>query len=202
MIKLDGLISKLPQTRFSEGNLIVLYVNFKADNKETDGIPEYLNERLKTCTNVYGRILKSKPDRLKTEILLVSSDASLGNEIKQLLCNSNYIDVSKITIVSDKSTLADALEFVLKSIKERANPPTVYVIASHWYREIYDAIETKFNGYQTHFEGALDHRPMEEIVKEKQRETPKKGIEFYKDKAKNKALDLLLNHIFPDKKES
>lgn len=202
MIKLDGLISKLPQTRFSEGNLIVLYANFKADDKKTDGIPEYLNERLKTCINVYGRILKSKPDRLKTEILLVSSDASLGNEIKQLLCNSNYIDVSKITIVSDKSTLADALEFVLKSIKERANPPTVYVIASHWYREIYDAIETKFNGYQTHFEGALDHRPMEEIVEEKQRETPKKGIEFYKDKAKNKALDLLLNHIFPDKKES
>lgn len=196
------MISKLPQTRFSEGNLIVLYANFKADDKKTDGIPEYLNERLKTFTNVYGRILKSKPDRLKTEILLVSSDASLGNEIKQLLCNSNYIDVSKITIVSDKSTLADALEFVLKSIKERANPPTVYVIASHWYREIYDAIETKFNGYQTHFEGALDHRPMEEIVKEKQRETPKKGIEFYKDKAKNKALDLLLNHIFPDKKES
>jgi hypothetical protein len=192
----------LPQTRFSEGNLIVLYANFKADDKKTDGIPEYLNERLKTFTNVYGRILKSKPDRLKTEILLVSSDATLGNEIKQLLCNSNYIDVSKITIVSDKSTLADALEFVLKSIKERANPPTVYVIASHWYREIYDAIETKFNGYQTHFEGALDHRPMEEIVKEKQRETPKKGIEFYKDKAKNKALDLLLNHIFPDKKES
>lgn len=192
----------MPQTRFSEGNLIVLYANFKADDKKTDGIPEYLNERLKTFTNVYGRILKSKPDRLKTEILLVSSDASLGNEIKQLLCNSNYIDGSKITIVSDKSTLADALEFVLKSIKERANPPTVYVIASHWYREIYDAIETKFNGYQTHFEGALDHRPMEEIVKEKQRETPKKGIEFYKDKAKNKALDLLLNHIFPDKKES
>lgn len=192
----------MPQTRFSEGNLIVLYANFKADDKKTDGIPEYLNERLKTFTNVYGRILKSKPDRLKTEILLVSSDASLGNEIKQLLCNSNYIDVSKITIVSDKSTLADALEFVLKSIKERANPPTVYVIASHWYREIYDAIETKFNGYQTHFEGALDHRPMEEIVEEKQRETPKKGIEFYKDKAKNKALDLLLNHIFPDKKES
>lgn len=196
------MISKLPQTRFSEGNLIVLYANFKADDKKTDGIPEYLNERLKTFTNVYGRILKSKPDRLKTEILLVSSDATLGNEIKQLLCNSNYIDVSKITIVSDKSTLADALEFVLKSIKERANPPTVYVIASHWYREIYDAIETKFNGYQTHFEGALDHRPIEEIVKEKQRETPKKGIEFYKDKAKNKALDLLLNHIFPDKKES
>ena len=192
----------MPQARFSEGNLIVLYANFKADDKKTDGIPEYLNERVKTCTNVYRRILKSKPDRLKTEILLVSSDASLGNEIKQLLCNSNYIDGSKITIVSDKSTLADALEFVLKSIKERANPPTVYVIASHWYREIYDAIETKFNGYQTHFEGALDHRPMEEIVEEKQRETPKKGIEFYKDKAKNKALDLLLNHIFPDKKES
>jgi hypothetical protein len=196
------LISKLPQSRFSEGNLIVLYANFKSDNKKTDGIPEYLNERLKTCTNVYLRILKSKPDRLKTEILLVSSDASLGNKIKQSLCNSNYIDESKITIVSDKSTLADALEFALKSIKERANPPTVYVIASHWYREIYDAIETKFKGYQTHFVGALDHRPMKEIVAEKQRETPKKGIEFYKDKAKNKALDLLLNHIFPDKKES
>jgi hypothetical protein len=196
------MISKLPQVRFSEGNLIVLYANFKADDKKTDGIPEYLNERLKTCTNVYGRILKSKPDKLKTEILLVSSDASLGNEIKQMFCNSDYIEGSKITIVSDKSTLADALEFVLKSIKERANPPTIYVIASHWYREIYDAIETKFIGYQTHFEGALDHRPREEIDEEKRMETPKKGIEFYKEKAKNRALDLLLNQIFPDKKDT
>ena len=196
------MISKLPQARFSEGNLIVLYANFKADDKKTDGIPGYLNERLITCTNVYGRILKSKPDKLKTEILLVSSDARLGNEIKQMLCTSNYIEGSKVTIVSDKSTLADALEFVLKIIKERPNPPTVYVIASHWYREIYDAIEIKFDGYQTHFEGALDHRPMDEIVEEKQRETPRKGIEFYKEKAKNKALDLLLNHIFPDKKDS
>ena len=192
----------MPQVRFSEGNLIVLYTNFKGVDKKTDEIPEYLNERLKACTNVYGRILKSKPDKLKTEILLVSSDASLGNNMKQMLCNNNSIDGSKITIVSDKSTLADALEFVLKSIKERANPPTVYVIASHWYREIYDAIETKFNGYQTHFEGALDHRPMEEISKERAMETPKKGIEFYKEKAKNKALDLLLNYIFPDKKDS
>ena len=76
------MISKLPQARFSEGNLIVLYANFKADDKKTDGIPEYLNERLKTCTNVYGRILKSKPDKLKTEILLVSSDATSGKRNK------------------------------------------------------------------------------------------------------------------------
>ena len=62
------MISKLPQARFSEGNLIVLYANSKADDKKTDGIPGYLNERLITCTNVYGRILKSKPDKLKTEI--------------------------------------------------------------------------------------------------------------------------------------
>lgn len=196
------MISKLPQVRFYEGNLIVLYANFKADGKKFDGMPEYLNERLKTCTNVYGRILKSKPDKLKTEILLVSSDASLGNELKQILCDSNYIEGSKITIASDKSTLAEVLEFVLSSIKKRANPPTIYVIASHWYREIYDAIETKFNGYQMHFEGALDHRPMEEIDEEKQREMPKKGMEFYKEKAKNKALDLLLNHILPDKKDT
>jgi hypothetical protein len=192
----------LPQVRFSEGNLIVLYTNFKGVDKKTDEIPEYLNERLKACTNVYGRILKSKPDKLKTEILLVSSDASLGNNMKQKLCHNNPIDGSKITIVSDKSTLADALEFVLKSIKERANPPAVYVIASHWYREIYDAIETKFNGYETHFEGALDHRPMKEISKERAMETPKKGIEFYKERAKNKALDLLLNYILPDKKDN
>ena len=196
------MISKLPQVRFYEGNLIVLYANFKADGKKSDRMPEYLNERLKTCTNVYGRILKSKPDKLKTEILLVSSDASLGNELKQILCDSNCIEGSKITITSDKSTLAEVLEFVLSSIKKRANPPTIYVIASHWYREIYDAIETKLNGYQMHFEGALDHRPMEEIDEEKQREMPKKGMKFYKEKAKNKALDLLLNHIFPDKKDT
>ncbi len=192
----------MSRVRFAEGNLIVLYCNYKGIDKNTDGIPEHLNERLKACTNVYRRILNSKPDKLKTEILLVSSDASLGNKMKQTLCNSDSIAESKVTIVSDKSTLGDALEFVLKRMKERTNPPTVYVIASHWYREIYDTIEIKFDRYQTHFEGALDHRPIEEISKERTMETPRKGIEFYKEKAKNKAVDLLLNYIFPDKKDN
>jgi hypothetical protein len=48
------------------------------------------------------------------------------------------------------------------------------------------------------FYGALDHRPVGEVEQEKALDTPKKGMEYYKQKAKSKAVDALLNIIFPD----
>jgi hypothetical protein len=41
---------------------------------------------------------------------------------------------------------------------------------------------------------------VEEVEKEKALDVPRKSIEHYKKRSKDKAIDMLLNYIFPDKR--
>ena len=59
---------------------------------------------------------------------------------------------------------------------------------------------SKLGGYKIKFEGALDHRSVEEVEKEKNMDRPKKGKEHYKNTLKNRTLDMLLNYVFPENK--
>jgi hypothetical protein len=188
--------------RFPEGNLIILYANSERTYREKDiQVPEHIYDRIISCVHVYRRILNSKPDRAQTEILVVTAQKNLGDGIKQILFAKESIDKSAVKIISNKSTLAAALESVLDKMKERKNPPTTYVVTSHWQREIYDNISIRFKELKVHFEGVLDRRPMLEIDGERDKEMPSKGFEFYKEKTKNKAVDFLLNRMFPDKEK-
>ena len=190
----------MTKVRFPEGNLIILYANSTGSNREKDTqIPKHIYERIVSCVHVYHRILNSKPDGARTEIFIVSAQKNLGNSIKQIIVEKESIDKSGVAVISDYSTLAGALNSVLNKLKERKNPPTIYVVTSHWQREIYDYISIKFKELKVHFDGVLDPRTMKEIEEEKDKEIPSKGFAFYKEKAKNKAVDLLLNRIFPDK---
>lgn len=185
---------------FPEGNLIILYANSTGTNREKDTqIPNHIYERIVSCVHVYHRILNSKPDGARTEIFIVSAQKNLGNSIKQIIVERESIDKSGVVIISDYDTLAGALDSVLNKLKERKNPPTIYVVTSHWQREIYDYVSIKFKELKVHFDGVLDPRSTKEIEEEKDKEIPSKGFAFYKEKAKNKAVDMLLNRIFPDK---
>ena len=187
------------KVRFPEGNLIILYANYTGTNREKDTqIPKLIYERIVSCVHVYHRILNSKPDGARTEIFIVSAQKNLGNSIKQILVERESIE-SGVAIISDYGTLTGALDSVFNKLKERKNPPTIYVVTSHWQREIYDNITIKFKDLKVHFDGVLDPRSTKEIEEEKDKEIPSKGFAFYKEKAKNKAVDLLLNRIFPDK---
>ncbi len=188
------------KVRFPEGNLIILYANSTGTNRGKDTqIPKLIYERIVSCVHVYHRILNSKPDGARTEIFIVSAQKNLGNSIKQILVERESIDKSGVAIISDYGTLTGALDSVFNKLKERKNPPTIYVVTSHWQREIYDNISIKFKDLKVHFDGVLDPRSTKEIEEEKDKEIPSKGFAFYKEKAKNKAVDLLLNRIFPDK---
>jgi hypothetical protein len=184
--------------KFPEGNVLLLYANnSRSVSNEKIQIPEHIANRIKVCRSVYDRILKSKPDGLKTEIYVISTNADLANNIKQEL-SAKPLDEARITIVPE-STLTSAMDNTLKRLRKRSNIPIIYLITSHWQREICTNISLKFKEFKIHFEGALDHRPIGEIDAEKGIEIPSKGLEFYKEKAKNKAVDLLLNRMFPDK---
>lgn len=182
--------------RFSEGNIILLYANHRG-NITDEKLPEYIVNRIIVCKNLYDRILISKPDGFKIEIYVISTNASLANSIKDEL-NVKSLNEDVITIISEP-TLTDAMDNILKSLRKRTNIPTLYLVTSHWQREIYNNILLKFKEFKIHFEGALDHRALAEIDMEKEIEIPSKGLAFYKAKAKNRAVDLLLNHMFPDK---
>lgn len=185
---------------FPEGNLIILYANYTGIKREKDTqIPKHIYERIVSCVHVYQRILNSKPDGARTEIFIVSAQKNLGNSIKQIIVERESIDKSGVAIISDYGTLAGALDSIFNKLKERKNPPTIYVVTSHWQREIYDNISIKFKELKVHFDGVLDPRSTKEIEEEKDKEIPSKGFAFYREKAKNKAVDLLLNRIFPDK---
>jgi len=189
--------------RFPEGNLIVLYANNSRHfNGGDTQIPEHIYQRMITCINVYHRIINSKPDKLITEIIIISNHENLANNILNNLVAKEQIKRSVITIILDKSTLTNALENILWKVRERKNPPTTYVVTSQWQRQIYDNISIKFKDLKIYFEGALDHRPEGELDFERDREFPPKGFAYYKGKTKNKALDLLLNLIFSDKEKS
>ena len=47
----------------------------------------------------------------------------------------------------------------------------------------------------------LDHRPVKEVEADKALDAPKKSLEHYKRRAKDKAIDIVLNYMFPEGNE-
>lgn len=187
----------MSEFRFTDGNLIILYAIHQ--NPSSSQIPPHVMERVNVCKELYQRILGSKPDADKTIILLVA-DALYSELLKRELINIG-LDEKVIKIDSDSQKISHCLNNLKEFIKKRVNPPYIYFVGSVWMKDVFDSIvKLHFEEYKTQFEGALDYRPLEMIEKEKGLETPKKGKEYFKEKVKNKAFDILLNYIFPEDK--
>jgi hypothetical protein len=185
-------------TRFTDGNLIILYAIHIG--KSTDGsLPDYINERVNVCINTFRVIMQSKPDNHKTMIIVVADTISAEN-IKDKLIKAG-IDQKIIAVDCISENVAQTFDHILNVIKTKINPPHIYFVSSVWLRDICESTAiSKLKGYRVQFEGALDHRPVEEVEKEKALDIPKKGIEHYKRKAKDKTIDMLLNYIFREDK--
>jgi hypothetical protein len=184
--------------RFTEGNLIILYAIYRGRSADGRSLPDYMLERIKVCMDTLRIITRSKPDKHKTTIYVVVNPES-AEVVKEALLKGG-VDEKIIVIDSGPKTIAQTFDRVLDILKTRVNPPHVYFVGSVWLRDIYDSVViSKLKGYRIQFDGALDHRPVHEVEKERGFETPRKNSEYYKKKAKSKALDMLLNYIFPEK---
>jgi hypothetical protein len=194
MNTLDIIMSEF---RFTDGNLIILYgINRE---KFPEVLPDHIKERVKVCLGTFKIIMESKPDKQKTLIIVVATE-KFGKLVKEELVKRG-IEERIIAIDSSSKNVAQTFDHIIKMIGSRSNPPYIYFIGSVWHKDIYDsAVVSKLKGYKVRFEGALDHRPVEEVEKEKALDTPRKGIEYYKKKSKNTAIEILLNYIFPEKK--
>ena len=188
----------MSQPHFTDGNLIILFgVHTESEAAET--VPDYVEERIRVCVNIYRIVTTSKPDRNNTLVLVVA-DINTGQNIKKMLIEGG-IDEDLIVFNDRAKSIEQTFDYLLKFIKKRANPPYIYFVGSVWHKEIYDsAILSKMNNYQMRFEGASDHRPVDSVSREKALNAPTKGIGHYKDKLKNRAVDMIINYIFPEDK--
>jgi hypothetical protein len=186
----------MSEFRFTDGNLIVLYAVHRGRSQD-GGLPDYILERVKLGLETHDMVMKSRADHHKTMVMIVG-ESGPAEKVKDALVQGG---VSKdiIAIDTDSSNMAQTIDRVAGMIKSKPNPPFVYFIGSVWLHDIFNStIVSKLKGYRIQFYGALDHRPVDEVEREKALDTPKKGVEYYKQRAKNKAVDVLLNVIFPD----
>ncbi len=190
----------MSEYRFTDGNLIILYaIHLQNLLNGQNRIPDHINERVKLCLKTYRIVLQSKPDGKKTVILVVGSKEDC-EYISNMLIKAG---VEPEIIAKDHSSksVSECIDNAMALIESRTNPPCLYFVGSVWLREIYDTVVlSRLKGYRVQFEGALDHRPAKEVEKEKALDTPRKGLAHYKRKVMNKAVDIVLNRMFPEGK--
>ncbi|MDQ3807324.1 MAG: hypothetical protein M3298_04065 [Thermoproteota archaeon] len=188
----------MSEYRFTDGNLLVLYAIYKSRQLSAVGdIPDYIKERMKVCLETYSMIMRSRPDKHKTMVMIVGANGP-AQKIKEELTKAGIRD-EIIGIDTDSRNMAQTINRMAEMIKSKPNPPFIYFIGSVWLHDIFKStVLGKLKSYRVQFYGALDHRPVDEVERERALDIPKKSMENYKQQAKNKAVDMLLDIVFPD----
>jgi hypothetical protein len=186
----------MSEYRFTDGNLLVLYAVHKGRTQD-GSLPDYIQERLNLALETYNMIVKSRPDSHKTMVIIVGEQHS-SEKIKEALVKRG-VKSDIIAIDTDSKNVADTLDRLYSMVSKKPNPPFIYFIASVWLHDTFNAtVISSMKNVRVQFYGALDHRPVHEVDAEKALDAPKKGKEYYKRRIMNKAVDTLLNVIFPD----
>jgi hypothetical protein len=186
----------MSEYRFTDGNLLVLYVVHKGRTQD-GSVPDYIQERLNLALETYNMIVKSRPDSHKTMVIIVGEQLS-SEKIKEALVKRG-VKSDIIAIDTDSKNVTDTLDRLYSMVSKKPNPPFIYFIASVWLHDTFNAtVISSMKNVRVQFYGALDHRPVHEVDSEKALDAPKKGKEYYKRRIMNKAVDTLLNVIFPD----
>jgi hypothetical protein len=188
----------MSEYRFTDGNLLVLYAIHKSKSvAAADGeLQDHIKERIKVGLETYGMIMRSRPDKHKTMVMIVGAPGP-AEKVKEELVKGGIRD-EIIAIDTDSQNMAQTISRMADMIKTKPNPPFIYFIGSVWLHDIFKStVMGRLKGYKVQFYGALDHRPVDEVEREKALDVPKKNIETYKQQAKNKAVDMLLDIVFP-----
>jgi len=186
----------MSEYRFTDGNLLVIYAVHRGKSQD-GGLPDYVQERVKVALETYHMIMKSRPDKHKTMVMIVGEQAP-SEKVKEMLLKDG-VKPEIIAIDSESMNISQTVDYIYKMISKKPNPPFIYFVASVWLHDTFNnTVVSKMKDIKTQFYGALDHRPVHEVEQEKTFDTPKKGSEYYKRKLTNKAVDVVLNIIFPD----
>jgi len=186
----------MSEYRFTDGNLLVVYAVHRGGAQD-GGLPDYIKERVNLALENYNTIVKSRPDSHKTMVIIVG-DQQPSDKVKDVLVKGG-VKPDIIAIDTDSKNVSHALDRIYGMVSKKPNPPFIYFIGSVWLHDTFNAtVISSMKNIRVQFYGALDHRPVHEVEAEKALDAPKKGKEYYKRKIKNKAVDTVLNIIFPD----
>ncbi|HEX5519107.1 MAG TPA: hypothetical protein VFX18_01585 [Candidatus Nitrosocosmicus sp.] len=175
------------------------YINESSKN-DASYLPDYIVGRINLCIETFNIIMGSKPDKFHTSIVIVSDNEHI-KQIRSLLITGG-ISEKYLEYDDNSKSINSAFKNIMDRIVKLANPPSIYFIGSVWQKDIVASIiSSKLKDYKVFFEGALDNRPYDVVQKEKLKEKPEKGSSYYKRKMTNKAIDVLLNYIFPKNKD-
>nr|MDQ3975887.1 hypothetical protein [Thermoproteota archaeon] len=157
----------MSEYRFTDGNLLVLYAIHKSKSAAANGeLPDYIKERIKLGLETYGMIMRSRPDKHKTMVMIVGA-AGPAEKVKEELVKGG-IREEIIAIDTDSQNVAQTIGRMADMIKTKPNPPFIYFIGSVWLHDIFKSTAVaKLKGYKVQFYGALDHRPVDEVEREK-----------------------------------
>jgi hypothetical protein len=188
----------MSEQRYTQGNLIILYAIYRRGSADVQSLPDHILERVKVCLGTLRIITSSKPDSHKTTLVIVADPVS-GTIVKDALLKGG-VNEKVILTESRPKNISQTFGLILNMVNAQANPPHIYFVGSVWQKNIFDSIVlSRFKGYKVQFEGALDHRPVYEVDQDRAQEAPKRKLEYYKRKAKDKGIDLLLSYVFHEK---
>jgi len=188
----------MSEQRYTEGNLIILYAIYRGGSADIRSLPDHILERVKVCLGTLRIITSSKPDSHKTTIVVVANQLSVAM-VKDALLKGG-VNENVILTDSRPKNIYQTFSRILDMIKGQVNPPHIYFVGSVWQKDILNSIVvSRFKGYKVQFDGALDHRPVYEVDQDRAQEAPKRKLEYYKSKAKDKGIDLLLGYVFHEK---
>ncbi len=159
-------------------SIVAVYCNYLND----DAIPSHIMNRLTLAEKVYARLAKSYPSDTPTPIRIIL----FGSAEVLRLCSS-------IMNVNVDTVEADSIEDMYARINEiiEGKACRVYLILSNWqWVYVEPLLRLKDSNVRYFFEGAVDERSIQEIVKEKSKESVVKvkgrgGINALVDKVMN-----------------
>jgi hypothetical protein len=111
----------MSEYRFTDGNLIVLYAVHKG--RSSGSLPEYVQERVKVGLETHDMVMRSRPDRHKTMVMIVGEPGP-AEKVKTALVQGG-VQEKIIAIDSDSRNIEQTVDRILGMIKSKPNPPFI-----------------------------------------------------------------------------
>ena len=116
----------MSEYRFTDGNLLVLYA-VHSGKAPDGGLPDYIHERIRLGLETYSIIMKSRPDRHKTMVMIVGEQGPSEKVKEELVKGGVKADI--IAIDSDSKNVAQTLDSIYSMVSKKPNPPMIYFVA-------------------------------------------------------------------------
>src|SRR5919112_6196999 len=105
----------MSEYRFTDGNLLIVYAIHKGKSAANSDLPDYIKERIKVGLETYAMIMRSRPDKHKTMVIVVGGPGP-AEKVKEELVKGGIRD-DIIAIDTDSGNMAQTISRIADLIK-------------------------------------------------------------------------------------